>query len=44
MKVMLSVAKNNGITTKETLTNDETIKYCKKGVPNVALNISWGVT
>ena len=44
MKVMLSVAKNNGITTKETLTNDETIEYCKKGVPNVALNISWGVT
>jgi hypothetical protein len=44
IKGMLFVAKNNGISTKETLTNDETIEYCKKGIPNVALNISWGVT
>ena len=44
IKGMLFVAKNNGISTKETLTNDETIEYCKKGIPNVALNIGWGVT
>ncbi len=44
MKSMLFIAKNNGISTKETLTNDETIEYCKKGIPNVALNIGLGVT
>ena len=43
IKGMLFVAKNNGISTKETLTNDETIEYCKKGITNVALNIATGV-
>ena len=43
MKAMLSVAKSNGITTKEMLTNDETIEYCKKGVVNVGLNITTGI-
>jgi len=43
MKTMLSIAKNNGISTKEMLTTDETIEHCIKGVPNVALNIGSGV-
>lgn len=43
VKAMLSVAKNNGISTKEALTTEETIEHCKKGVPNVGKNIVWGV-
>jgi hypothetical protein len=43
MKSMLFIANNNEISTNETLTNDETIKHCKKGIPNVALNIVGGV-
>ena len=42
MKGMLFIAKNNGITTKETLTTDETIEHCKKGTVNVGLNIVGG--
>jgi hypothetical protein len=42
IKGMLFVAKNNGISTKEMMTNDETIEYCKKGGLNVIGNISWG--
>ena len=44
MKQMLSIAHSNGISTKETLTTDETITHCIKGGINVGLNISWGVT
>ena len=43
MKGMLFIAKNNGISTKETLTTDETIEHCKNGVANVGLNIGSGV-
>lgn len=43
IKSMLFIANNNGISTNETITNDETIKHCKKGIPNVALNIFGGV-
>lgn len=43
VKVMLSIAKNNGISTKEALTTEETIEHCKKGVLNVGKNIVWGV-
>ena len=42
MKTMLSIAKNNGISTKEILTTDETIEHCKKGSLNVTKNIIWG--
>lgn len=42
IKGMLYIAKNNGITTKETLTNDETIEHCKKGGLNVTANLAWG--
>jgi hypothetical protein len=43
MKSMLSIAKSNGISTKEALTTDETIQHCIKGGVNVGLNIGWGV-
>lgn len=43
VKAMLSIAKNNGISTKEALTTEETIEHCKKGVPNVGYNLSWGI-
>ena len=43
VKAMLSMAKNNGISTKEALTTEETIEHCKKGIPNVGYNLSWGV-
>ena len=43
MKGMLFIAKNNGISTKETFTTDETIEHCKNGVANVGLNIGSGV-
>ncbi|WP_341794643.1 hypothetical protein [Rickettsia endosymbiont of Rhinocyllus conicus] len=42
MKGMLYIAKNNGITTNEMLTNDQTVEYCKKGGINVLKNIIWG--
>jgi len=42
MKSMLFIAKNNGISTKETLTTGETIEHCKNGIANVGLNISVG--
>ena len=42
VKAMLSTAKNNGISTKEALTTEETIEHCKKGVPNVVKNIGFG--
>lgn len=42
MKSMLFIAKNNGISTKEMLTTDETIEHCKKGTVNVGLNIVGG--
>ena len=40
---MIDVAKSNGINPKEALTTEETIEHCKKGIPNVGYNISWGV-
>lgn len=40
---MLSTAKNNGISTKEIITTEETIEYCKKGFPNFTKNIGVGV-
>jgi len=43
IKEMLHIAKSNGISTKEVLTNQETIEYCKKGSWNVTGNITWGV-
>jgi tetratricopeptide (TPR) repeat protein len=43
IKEMLHIAKSNGISTKEVLTNQETIEHCKKGGLNVVGNISWGV-
>lgn len=43
MKVMLSIAKANGISTKEMLTTDETIAHCKQGVTNVGYNITSGI-
>jgi hypothetical protein len=42
MKSMLFIAKNNGISTKETLTTGETIEHCKNGIANVGLNIGVG--
>ena len=42
MKQMLSIAHSNGISTKETLTTDETIAHCIKGGVNVGLNIGTG--
>jgi len=42
MKSMLFIAKNNGISTKETLTTDETIEHCIKGGINVGLNVGVG--
>ena len=42
MKGMLFIAKNNGISTKETLTTGETIEYCKNGIANVGLNVGVG--
>lgn len=42
MKSMLFIAKNNGISTKETLTTAETIEHCKNGIANVGLNIGVG--
>lgn len=43
VKAMLSIAKNNGISTKEALTTEETIEHCKKGIWNVGKNIGVGV-
>jgi len=43
IKSMLYIAKQNGISTKEMLTTDETIEHCKKGTFNVAKNIIGGV-
>ena len=43
IKAMLSIAKNNGISTKEIITTEETIEYCKKGFPNFTKNIGVGV-
>ena len=40
---MLSIAKNNGISTKEALTTEETIEYCKKGSWNVGANLFMGL-
>jgi hypothetical protein len=42
VKVMLDIAKSNGISTKEVLTNDETIEHCKKGIGNVTKNLALG--
>ena len=42
IKEMLHIAKSNGISTKEVLTNQETIEYCKKGIPNVVGNLGLG--
>ena len=42
MKGMVFIAKNNGISTKEMLTTDETIEYCKKGTFNVGVNVVGG--
>ena len=42
-KAMLFIAKNNGIETKDTLTNQETIEHCKKGLPNVGKSIAVGI-
>lgn len=42
IKSMLYIAKQNGISTKEMLTTDETIEHCKKGTFNVAKNIIGG--
>lgn len=42
VKAMLSIAKNNGISTKEALTTEETIEHCKKGSCNVVVNIFTG--
>ena len=42
IKEMLHIAKSNGISTKEVLTNQETIDYCKKGIPNVVGNLGLG--
>ena len=42
IKEMLHIAKSNGISTKEILTNQETIEYCKKGIPNVVGNLGLG--
>lgn len=42
MKGMLSIAKSNGISTKEMLTTDETIEHCKKGGVNIGVNIGVG--
>ena len=39
MKSMLLIAHNNGISTKEMLTTDETIEHYKKGIVNVGLNV-----
>ena len=43
VKAMLSIAKNNGISTKEALTTEETIEHCKKGIPNVGKNMGIGI-
>ena len=43
IKEMLHIAKSNGISTKEVLTNQETIEYCKKGSWNVGKNIGYGI-
>ena len=42
MKSILLIAHNNGISTKEMLTTDETIEHCKKGIVNVGLNVGTG--
>jgi hypothetical protein len=42
-KAMLFIAKNNGIETKDALTNQETIEHCKKGLPNVGKNMAVGL-
>jgi hypothetical protein len=42
IKEMLHIAKSNGISTTEVLTNQETIEYCKKGIPNVVGNLGLG--
>ena len=42
IKEMLHIAKSNGISTKEVLTNQETIEYCEKGIPNVVGNLGLG--
>jgi len=42
VKGMLSVAKSNGVSTKEALTTEETIEHCKKGSWNVGFNIFTG--
>lgn len=42
MKGMLSIAKSNGVSTKEMLTTSETIEHCKNGIANVGLNIGVG--
>jgi hypothetical protein len=42
IKEMLHIAKSNGVSTKEVLTNQETIEYCKKGIPNVVGNLGLG--
>jgi len=42
IKEMLHIAKSNGISTQEVLTNQETIEYCKKGILNVVGNLGLG--
>lgn len=44
VKAMLSTSKNNGISTKEALTTEETIEHCKKGSWNVGVNLFMGYT
>ena len=43
IKEMLHLAKSNGISTKEVLTNQETIEQCKQGTWNVGKNIGYGI-
>jgi hypothetical protein len=43
MKSMLFIAKNNGISIKETLTTNETVAHCIIGGINVGLNIGTGI-